>query len=101
MSKEIAVEILNQLGGNKFIAMTGAKNFVWLEKGGLIFKLPSNFSRNGINLVRIKLEPSDTYNIEFLKSRGASLKSIASFEMIYCDQFQEIFIETTGLYTHL
>ncbi|EIP9270516.1 hypothetical protein LT886_002400, partial [Salmonella enterica] len=55
MSKDIAVEILNQLGGNKFIAMTGAKNFVWLEKGGLIFKLPSNFARNGINLVRIKL----------------------------------------------
>ncbi|MEY5370762.1 hypothetical protein WI850_24050, partial [Salmonella enterica subsp. enterica serovar Corvallis] len=79
MSKDIAVEILNQLGGNKFIAMTGAKNFVWLEKGGLIFKLPSNFARNGINLVRIKLEPSDTYNIEFLKSRGASLKIIASF----------------------
>ncbi|AXF77019.1 hypothetical protein AV903_14875 [Erwinia tracheiphila] len=44
MSKEIAVEILNQLGGNKFIAMTGAKNFVWLENGGLIFKLPSNFA---------------------------------------------------------
>lgn len=101
MSKDIAVEILNQLGGNKFIAMTGAKNFVWLEKGGLIFKLPSNFARNGINLVRIKLEPSDTYNIEFLKSRGASLKIIGSFEMIYCDQLQEIFTETTGLYTHL
>ncbi|EBZ4888481.1 hypothetical protein EZW88_24480 [Salmonella enterica subsp. enterica serovar Bredeney] len=101
MSKEIAVETLNQLGGNKFIAMTGAKNFVWLEKSGLIFKLPSDFARNGINLVRIKLEPSDTYNIEFLKSRGASLKSIASFEIIYCDQLQEIFTVTTGRYTHL
>ncbi|EDJ1003505.1 hypothetical protein GE856_23330 [Salmonella enterica] len=101
MSKEIAVETLNQLGRNKFIAMTGAKNFVWLEKGSLIFKLPSNFARNGINLVRIKLEPSDTYNIDFLKSRGASLKSIASFEMIYCDQLQEIFTVTTGCYTHL
>lgn len=65
MSKEIAVEILNQLSGNKFIAMTGAKSFVWLGKGSLILKQPSNFARNNINLVRIKLEPSDTYNIEF------------------------------------
>ncbi|EDZ4570188.1 hypothetical protein GVS27_22935 [Salmonella enterica] len=101
MSKEIAVEILNQLGGNKFIAMTGAKNFVWLENGGLIFKLPSNFACNDINLVKIELDPSDTYNVEFFKSRGASLKSIASYTMIYCDQLQDIFTETTGLYTHL
>lgn len=53
MSKKTVVEILNQLDGNKFIAMTGAKNFVWLEKSGLIFKQPSNFIRNSINLVRI------------------------------------------------
>lgn len=101
MSKHIAVEILNQLGGNKFIVMTGAKSFVWLEKGGLIFKLPSNFASNGINLVKIELDPSDTYNMEFYKSRGVSVKGIASYEMIYCDQLQDIFTEATGLYTHL
>ncbi|MFB9085261.1 hypothetical protein ACFFW8_05020 [Erwinia tracheiphila] len=101
MSKEIAVEILNQLGGNKFITMTGAKNFFWLENGGLIFKLPSNFACNGINLVKIELDPSDTYNVDFFKSRGTSLKSIASYTMIYCDQLQDIFTETTGLYTYL
>ncbi len=46
MSKDIAVEILNQLGGNKY-RNDRAKNFVWLEKGGLILfsKLPSNFRR--------------------------------------------------------
>lgn len=56
MSKEIAVEILNQLSGNKFITMTGAKNFVWLGKGSLILKQPSNFSRNSINLFRINTQ---------------------------------------------
>ncbi|WP_289394839.1 hypothetical protein [Pantoea stewartii] len=75
MSKEIAVEILNQLGGNKFIAMTGAKNFVWLENGGLIFKLPSNFACNGINLVKIELDPWDITMWIIPGSRGLFIKS--------------------------
>lgn len=30
--KEVAAIILQQLGGNKFIAMTGTKNFVYDDK---------------------------------------------------------------------
>ena len=100
-TKAIAVEILNQLGGNRFIAMTGAKQFVSLEKGGLIFKLPSNFAASGINLVKIELDPSDTYNVYFYKSRGVSLKEVKTMTMIYCDQLQEVFTDVTGLNTYL
>jgi hypothetical protein len=39
MAHEIEQEILRQLGGNKFIAMTGAKNFV-AGDGILAFRIP-------------------------------------------------------------
>ncbi|HEB0918906.1 TPA: hypothetical protein RY299_004611 [Enterobacter cloacae] len=100
-SKFIATEILKQLGGNRFIAMTGAKKFVALENGGLLFALPSNFAKNGINHVKIILDVSDTYTISFYKVRGASIKEIKSFTMIYCDQLQNIFTQITGLNTFL
>ncbi|EFE7250305.1 hypothetical protein F9V24_27190, partial [Escherichia coli] len=63
-AKFVATEILNQLGGNRFIAMTGAKNFTCFDENGesgLCFRLPSNFAMKGINLVKIKLTFSDTY----------------------------------------
>ncbi|UCQ29621.1 hypothetical protein DCF83_18045 (plasmid) [Edwardsiella tarda] len=99
-SKFIAIEILKQLGGKRFIAMTGAKKFVALDNGGLLFVLPSNFARNGINHVKITLDPSDTYTIVFYKVRGALIKEINSFSMIYCDQLQYIFTQETGLNTY-
>lgn len=33
-AKFVATEILNQLGGNRFIAMTGAKNFAYFDEDG-------------------------------------------------------------------
>lgn len=100
-AKNVATEILHQLGGNKFIGMTGAKKFAYLEKGGLIFRLPSDFANSGINLVKIELDPSDTYNVYFYKSRGVKLEEIKSMTMIYCDQLQDIFTQVTGLNTYL
>ncbi|EES0484193.1 hypothetical protein ACN662_005697, partial [Escherichia coli] len=67
-AKFVATEILNQLGGNRFIAMTGAKNFAYFDEDGecgLSFRLPSKFAMNGINLVKIKLTFSDTYQVTF------------------------------------
>lgn len=100
-TKQIATTILKQLGGNKFIAMTGARRFVALENGGIIFHLPSNFAVKGINIVKIELDPSDTYNITFYKAHRGIIKEIDNYEMIYCDQLQGIFTKVTGLYTSL
>ncbi len=63
-AKSVATEILRQLGGNRFIVMTGAKSFSYFDENGecgLTFRLPSNFAMKGINLVKIKLDFTDTY----------------------------------------
>lgn len=96
----IAKTILQQLGGNKFIVMTGAKTLV--DHGnGLSFKLPSNFATGGINYVKITLEPSDEYTVEFGKLRGLKYTVIETVEGVYCDMLQDVFTSATGLDTHL
>ena len=106
MKMIVATTILEQLGGNKFIAMTGAKDLVG-QADSLMFKLPKKpgFVKQGINFVKIILMPDDTYKIEFSK---ISLKryvkmhwEIKRIDDVYCDQLQELFTEVTGLDTHL
>ncbi|ENK2559708.1 hypothetical protein AB3B79_003801 [Escherichia coli] len=103
-AKFVATEILNQLGGNRFIAMTGAKNFAYFDEDGecgLSFRLPSKFAMNGINLVKIKLTFSDTYQVTFSCVRGAMVKEVSTFDNVYCDQLECLFNEQTGLATRL
>lgn len=95
----VANTILDQLGNNKFIAMTGAKQFVGSEDS-LTFRLPRG-SKLGINMVRIKLNDDDLYDIEFGTFRKMEFKVKKSFDDIYVDQLQEIFTRVTGLDTHL
>ena len=89
--KEIANEILRQLGGYKFVAMTGARDILALDSG-LRFRLPGGggFTKNGINLVSIFLAPSDTYSVEFFKTWKAKCgwvcKPISQYNEIYNDQ---------------
>jgi len=92
---------LEQLGGNKFVVMTGAKNFInW--GNGLSFKLPgAEFAKQGINYVKITLDPSDTYTMEFGRTRGSEYKVINTHNDIYFDVLQEVFTRETGLETHL
>lgn len=99
---DVAKEILRQLGGNKFLMMTGAKNLVGGENS-LSFSLPGSggFTKNGINLVRITLTPNDLYTVEYIKRRGTTLKVIAKSENIYNDMLQSDFTEKTGLYTRM
>ena len=61
-----AKEILNQLGGNKFIAMTGARNLGATENS-LCFKLPRGFAKDSINLVKVELDLTDTYTVHFFQ----------------------------------
>lgn len=97
----VAHTILEQLGGNKFIAMTGAKNFV-STTNSLSLKLPGqNFTKNGINYVKVELDPNDTYSLTFSKFRGLQLKKVAEHSGVYAEQLQEIFTRETGLSTHL
>ena len=93
---QVATTILQQLGGSKFIAMTGAKNLM-SDENALQFKLPARFANYGINFVIVKLDPSDTYTLEFYRYRGLDLKTIQTCSGIYYDQLQEVFTSVTGL----
>ena len=111
--KQIAVTILNQLGGNRFVAFTGAKDFTTI-KNGLRFKIGRNASKT--NRIEITLNGSDLYDMTFIKYRPFSVKvdhkkgevktieekveTIKEFKDVFFDQLQELFTEVTGLYTH-
>lgn len=97
---QIANTILAQLGGAKFLAMTGAKNLLGDEKA-LTFTLPSNFANHKINRVRVTLTPADTYTVEFYRVRGIKCDRFAAVENVYCDNLAECFTRITGLDTSL
>lgn len=96
----IAETVLTQLGGNRFIAMTGAKNFLALPDG-LLFQLPGGGGRikDGINNVLVKLHANDLYTLSFNRRRGRVLKEVARVTDVYFDQLQPMFTKYTGLYT--
>lgn len=95
-----AGEILRQLGGNRFIAMTGAKNFMRDDKKKSIsFRIGRNAS--GINAVRITLNSKDLYDMEFLSIRKFEVKVKSKENDVYFDQLQDVFTEHTGMYTDL
>jgi hypothetical protein len=97
---QIAETILDQLGGGRFKAMTGARNFIALESG-LMFGVPGTITKNGINRVCIYLDPSDTYTVKFEKVRRASVRLVNEFSPVYDDQLQSVFESATGLRTRL
>ena len=96
MSKEVAEKILEQLGGNRFIVMTGARGFL-ADGNALRFRLPSNFASHGINAASVTLNAADTYDLVFSKVRGSSVTKVAAVMHVYADQLREVFRSETGL----
>jgi len=111
-NKHIAETIIEQLGGNRFIAMTGSKDFVWDDK-----KLTLTFSLSGLaqkkgNRIQIEYDYNrDSYNLRLCKFLQPTLKRVMekknlwevrdSVYDVYFDQLQDIFKQWTGLNTHL
>ena len=124
-----ATTILEQLGGNHFLTMTGANHMVALDRG-----IRFNIGRNGskANVVKVFLRGDDTYTMQFWRKprevntfilmvkyveQGLSDKQIEKkvqaavkksepqmleeYDGIYCDQLQELFTQYTKLYTRL
>lgn len=94
----IAEIIFKQLGGGRFVLITGAKNFLGLEQG-LLFSLPKN--RSGANKVEILINEKDLYDIHFFKARGLNKTCIEKIQDIKAEQLQEIFTEKTGFYAKI
>lgn len=98
----IANTILAQLGGNRFVAMTGSKNFMGSQENrDLQFCVGKNDS--GINKCVIYLKDDDTYTVTFYKiaSRGLKVRMIANFVGVYADQLSNVFETATGMRTSL
>jgi hypothetical protein len=102
MKGQIAKTILEQLGGNKFTRMTGAKHFIALSKG-LQFSIPK--AKDGINRVCVTLNGNDLYDVGYLRYRNIRgepiLKCLTKTEGLYADMLKEDFTAKTGLYTSL
>lgn len=108
----IAETILKQLGGGRFLLMTGTKDLIAIENG-----LKMTLARNGskANRLEITLNAMDTYDMRFYRytpwrysTRGGKfteypekITTVKEYNDIYCDQLQELFTNVTGLYTRL
>ena len=107
---EIATIIVNQLGGNKFITMTGSKNIIALEKS---VRMDLTKNQSGANRLEITLDGFDLYNMRFYKYTAGRMNmktfqytddkvtEIEEYNGVFCDQLQEIFTAVTGLDTTL
>ena len=95
----VAKTILEQLVGNKFRVMTGAKNFMGFAEG-LVMKIGRNSSNS--NYLKITLNMMDLYDMEFCKlTKMGEKKSVTEYNNIYNDMLTDQFTAHTGMYTSL
>jgi len=95
----VATEILNQLGGRRFTAMTGSYNFMATD-----YTLSMNLRRNksGAKYLKITLNSMDLYDMRFSKlNKDFDMIVISEHNGVYDDMLQSIFTEVTGLDTHI
>ena len=99
----IAKTILEQIGGRRFAAMTGSKDFIDMGNG-----LRMSLARNKTSANRLDIiydAGADLYNMRFYrrtfskKTFECKTKDIAVHEGIYFDMLEEMFTMVTGLYT--
>ena len=98
MDRKKAAIILKQIGGNRFIAMTGAKGFAFSDKY-MSFKIGRN--SKGINFVRIGHNAKDLYDMEFgfVSTKGIKVKK--KVKDVYADMLGQIFKKYTGMNVRL
>lgn len=97
-----ATTILNQLGGSKFIAMTGSKNFVGCSKKNNFLSMHLIPNRSKAKYLKIELNSMNTYTLTFSKPvKKYDLAIVKVIEDVYCDMLQSVFTEVTGLDTYL
>ena len=103
MDNQVAKIILQQIGGRRFVAMTGCHDFINLGNG-----LRMSLSRNKTSANRLEIiynGGSDLYNVRFYrqsinhKTFEVTIKDIKTIDGVYCDMLEDIFTDVTGLYT--
>lgn len=114
IQKSVPEIILDQLGGNRFLVMTGCHHLVGdKDKSSLRMTIPRNASR--ANRLEIILKRNDTYRMEFRRYREGHWhirngkcyevktinEDVQTFDGIYFNQLQALFTQVTGMYTSL
>lgn len=97
-----AQTILTQLGGHKFLVMTGAKNLLG-DASSLTMDIPAHMTRNHANKFRITLAANDTYTLDMIKYRPSKLSFavLESIADVYADHLRANFESMTGLICNL
>lgn len=100
---QTANTILAQLGGTgRLSAMLGAKNFLG-DENSVQFRIGRG-AAGGINSIKVTLDPSDTYTVEFVKvGRAPNFKitTVASVDGVYCDSLKSTIEQHTRMYLSL
>ena len=95
--KAIAATIEKQLGGaSRLTAMVGAYNRAFDSDGSYQFRIKAK-AKDGINYIKITLNPNDLYNIEYGKIRGMDFKVLETQTDVYVDDMVRNIEERTGL----
>ena len=97
MSHVVPNEILRQLGGNRFVVITGAKDFVG-SKISLSMTLPHGAKGNRL---KITLNGNDLYDLKLQNYRNLKLKDISLVSDVFVENLLDVFEAMTGLYTTL
>lgn len=109
-AQEVTATILNQLGGRKFVAMTGSKNFTFEgiseHNKNINLRMDLSTNKSGANRLEIHLMTDDTYTMKFYKLSfknrcEAVISKEQTFDGVYCDMLQSIFTQVTGMHTSL
>lgn len=92
----VAREIARQLG-TQTLALLGATKLVG-DTNSLQFKIKGC---RKINCIKIVLDPSDTYTVEFWKinARTDEVVKVSEHNGIYFDMLHDLIERKTGLYT--
>ena len=98
----IAKTILQQIGGKRFTAMTGSRDFIDMGNGLRMSLARNKTSANRLDIIydegqtsTIWLLPQDVQQ----KTFECRTKDIAVHEGIYFDMLEDMFTMVTGLYT--
>lgn len=97
----VAEQILADLGGNRFLAMTGARDLMHsdVECGSLFFKIGRNEA--GVTAVEVRLTARDTYSVRFFAGRGVKMLERCKVNDVYTNALRDVFEGVTGMRTSL
>lgn len=88
-------QTVQQLGGQRTLAMVGTKGLV-AGQNSLVIMVGTNTKR--VSKVAITLVPSDTYSLAAYSKNGEKKEERTE---VFCDQLQEVFLEMVGVLVRL